>query len=309
LTTALAALVMLGLLAGACSSSAASGSDAPAGSTGGAAGPAPRHLRVVAAENVWGDILSQIGGAQVTVTSIIRDPNTDPHEYSSDVQDAVAVAKADLVVENGLGYDDFMSRLLSASPRRGRSVLSVQTVLGITGSDANPHLWYATDRLPQVTAAFAAALGRLDPADAATYVANAHRFDASLQPALQVIARIRARYAGDRIAYTERVPGYLTQAAGLVLGVPTGFTLAVEDGQDPSPADTAAFDRALTTRSVRVLLFNRQVTDPQTVQIRQLAVRSGVPVVGVSETLPAGSGDFQSWQLAQDTALFHALGG
>ena len=219
------------------------------------------------------------------------------------------MAQADLVVENGLGYDDFMSRLLSASPRRGRTVLSVQSILDITGPDANPHLWYATARLPQVAAAFATALGRLDPADASAYLANARRFDASLQPLLQVIARIRARYAGDRIAYTERVPGYLTQAAGLILGVPTGFTLAVEDGQDPSPADTAAFDRAVTSRSVRVLLFNSQVTDPQTVQIRQLAERSDVPVVGVSETLPAGAADFQSWQLDQDTELLRALGG
>lgn len=269
----------------------------------------PRLVDVVAAENFWGDIVGQIGGSHVSVTSILSDPNTDPHEYESSAKDAVEMARAQLVVENGLGYDDFVGKLLAAAPVSGRAVLDVQHVLHITGSDPNPHVWYDTGRLPAVAAAIAKRLGAIDTADAAFFARRAASFDASLRPILHVIAEIRQRYAGTEIAYTERVPGYLVDAAGLKLGVPVGFTQAVEDGSDPSPADTVAFDKAITSRSVHVLLYNGQVTDPQTTQIKQLAASSGVPTVGVTETLPPSEKNFQDWQLHQAQALLTALGG
>jgi zinc/manganese transport system substrate-binding protein len=188
-------------------------------------------------------------------------------------------------------------------------VLSAQTALGIGGEDPNPHLWYATARLPEAVAAISDELSRLDPTDAALFHANARAFDKSLHPILRVIAQIRQRYAGTPIAYTERVPGYLVQAAGLTLGVPVGFTQAVEEGDDPSPVDTLAFDNAISTKTVKVLLYNAQVTDQQTTRIKQLATSSGVPIVGVTETLPPGFKDFQTWQLSQARALLAALGG
>ncbi|TAM93032.1 MAG: hypothetical protein EPN43_01425 [Jatrophihabitans sp.] len=264
---------------------------------------------MVAAENFWGDIVGQIGGDHVRVDSIISDPNTDPHEYESSAKDAVAIAGARLVVVNGLGYDSFMDGLLKASPNPSRTVLSVQQVLGITGADANPHVWYDTAQLPRVASAIAAALSRLDAANAAAFAANARAFDASLAPITAVIDTIRAKYAGTKIAYTERVPGYLVRAAGLVLGVPAGFAQAVESGTDPSPKDTAAFDDAIRTRAVKVLLYNGQVTDPQTDQIKALAARDGIPLVAVTETLPATDKDFQAWQLRQARELLAALGG
>lgn len=266
------------------------------------------QITVVAGENFWGDIVGQIGGSHVKVTSIIDDPNTDPHEYESSDKDAIAIATARLVVENGAGYDDFLDKLVQASPASGRQVLTVADVLGVRGSDPNPHLWYDTAELPKVAGAIAASLSRIDPADAATYRANARAFDASLAPIEQTIAAIRHTYAGTPIAYTERVPGYLVQAAGLVLGVPTGFTQAVEDGTDPSPKDTLAFDDALTHHTVKVLLYNAQVTDTQTDELKQLATSAGVPVVGVTETMPPGAKDFQAWQLAQAQQLLAALG-
>jgi zinc/manganese transport system substrate-binding protein len=266
-------------------------------------------VRVVAAENFWGNIVSQIGGSHVKVTSILSDPNTDPHEYESDARDAAAISDADLVVENGIGYDDFMADLMSASPNSGRQVLNVAKVLHVTGNDPNPHIWYDTARLPQVAANIADALAAKDPADAATFKANEQTFDVSLKPITAVIAQIKAKYAGTKIAYTERVPGYLIQAAGLVLGVPASFTQAVEDGTDPSPADTANFDTAIKTKTVKVLLYNGQVTDSQTTQIKQLATSSGVPIVGVTETLPPTDKDFQTWQLRQAQELLAALGG
>ncbi len=266
-------------------------------------------VNVLAGENFWGNVVSQIGGSHVKVTSIIDDPNTDPHEYESDDRDAIGVASARLVVENGVGYDDFLSKLLDASPSGDRQVLTVADVLHVTGDDPNPHLWYDTAALPQVASAIADKLAELDPADADAFHTNAQAFDDSLKPILAVIDQIKAKYAGTEIAYTERVPGYLVDAAGLRLGVPVSFTQAVEDGSDPSPKDTAAFDDAVTSRTVKVVLYNAQVTDKQTDQIKQLATSSGVPIVGVTETMPPGASDFQAWQLAQAEQLLAALGG
>jgi zinc/manganese transport system substrate-binding protein len=264
---------------------------------------------VVAAENAWGDIISQIGSSHVDVTSIISDPNTDPHEYESDVKDAAEIAKSQFVFDNGLGYDDFMQRLLSASPSSSRDVLSAEKILSVTGTDPNPHLWYDTARVPQVVGAIVAELSKLDPSGAADFEANGQTFDRSLAPITNVISDIKSRYAGDLIAYTERVAGYLVDAAGLRLGVPSTFAQAVEEGNDPSPSDAAAFDAAITGKSVKVLLYNGQVTDPATGRIKQLAQHSGVPVVGVTEMLPSSDKDFQAWQLRQAQQILQALGG
>lgn len=294
---AIAATTAAVLLLAACSGSpaASSGSDTKIG--------------VVAGENFWGDIAQQIGGDHVTVTSIIKDPDADPHEYESDAVDAAALATAKLVIENGLGYDDFMSKLLEASPNSGRAVISVQQVLHITGSSPNPHLWYDTARMPEVADAIQQALSTADPANATTYAANAQAFDDSLKPIEETIATIKSKYAGTKIAYTERVPGYLTEAAGLTLGTPKAFTEAVEQGEDPSPAANAAFESAIRNRTVKVLLYNGQVTDSETANIKKLATDAGVPVVGVTETIPATDEDYQSWQLRQTKEILTALGG
>ena len=273
---------------------------------GGTAGSGPVH--VVAAENFWGDIASQIGGSHVDVTSLISDPEADPHLYESDPRDAAALGAAQLVIENGLGYDDFMDKLLSSAGGSPR-VLRVQQVLGVTASDANPHLWYWTARLPEVADAIASQLSVIDPTNGKAYVAGAKRFVTSLAPLTTTIETIKRMYSGTKIAYTERVPGYLVQATGLVLGTPASFSQALEDGNDPSPQDTATFDAAITSHAVKVLLYNSQVVDAQTTEIKKLAERAHVPVVGVSETLPGGYEHFQAWQLAQDRALLKALGG
>lgn len=277
-----------------------------------ACGTAPASVsgkvQVVAGENFWGDVVSQIGGSHVKVTSIISDPNTDPHQYESSDKNAIAIAAAGLVVENGAGYDDFLPKLVASSGGHP-DVLEVAKVLGVTGTDPNPHLWYETAALPKVATAIADRLGTLDPAHKATYSANAAAFSASLKPIDDVIARMRQKYAGTPIAYTERLPGYLTDAAGLRLGVPVGFPQAVEAGTDPSPKDTLAFDDAIKTKAVKVLLYNAQVTDTQTNEIKALAATAGVPVVGVTETMPPSYHRFQDWQLAQAQALLTALGG
>lgn len=268
----------------------------------------PGAIRVVAGESVWGNIAVQIGGRHAAVSSIVTDPNTDPHAYESDPVDAIAVSRAGLVIENGAGYDAFLNKVVAAAGA-GRRVLDLARTVGVTGPDPNPHLWYSPTYVPRAAAAIEGRLAAADPADAPAFAANLQTFLASYEPYSATIAAIRARYAGRAISYTERVPGYLIDAAGLRLGTPVGFSRSVEDGTDPTPADTAAFDQDLSAHRVQVLLYNAQVVDAQTTTIEHRAIAAGIPVVGVSEMLPARCATFQAWQIAQAQALLTALGG
>ncbi|ORW63379.1 hypothetical protein AWC20_03925 [Mycobacterium parmense] len=266
------------------------------------------QVNVVAAENFWGDITKQIGGDDVKVTSVISDPNADPHLYESDARTAAEVSKAQLVIVNGMGYDDFMGKLLSASPNPSRKVLTAADVMQISGANANPHIWYDIAKVPDVASAIAARLGALDLADATTFTANAKTFSDSLAPINAAIANIKKRYPGAPVGYTERVPGYLLEAAGLKLATPASFAQAIEDGNDPSPADNSAMDTAVKTKAIKVLLYNAQVTSPATDTVKTLARQNGVPIIGVTETLPPNDANFQAWQLRQVDELTSALG-
>ena len=312
-TIAAAALTTATLLLAGCGSTTSSNgtsnrtSTASAGSTTSAA--APGAVNVVASTNVWGDITKQIGGEHVNVTSILSDPNADPHQYEADAKTGAAISKAQLVVENGLGYDDFMDKLLAASPNANRTVLNAADVMKISGSDANPHIWYAIAKIPDVASAIADQLGKLDPADAGAFTANAKTFTDSLTPITAGIDNIKAKYPGAPVGYTERVPGYLVEAAGLKLATPASFAQSIEDGNDPSVADNSAMDAALAGKTIKVLLYNGQVTSPATDAVKQLAQSAGVPIVGVTETLPPTDKNFQAWQLRQINEITTALGG
>ena len=272
----------------------------------GAAPGAPGVVHVVAAENFWGNITSQIGGHDVEVTSLITNPNADPHLFETDAADAATLAEAKVVIENGAGYDTWMSSLLGADGGSAR-VVNAADVLHITGSDPNPHLWYDIPRVPTVAAAIAAALEKAAPQDAATFKANLAAFDASLAPLTATLATIKTHFHNVPVAYTERVPGYALTLADLHVVTPTGFARAVEDGTDPSPADTLAMQRLLDDHDINVLLYNVQTVTPVTTQIRSLARQHHIPVVGVSETMPADVATYQQWQQSQLNALLHAL--
>ncbi|MCW2651965.1 MAG: hypothetical protein JWR32_2941 [Mycobacterium sp.] len=292
----------------ACGSNSSNGpSTTTAGSTPGAAASGP--IAVVASTNVWGDITKQIGGDRVNVTSILSDPNADPHQYESDAKTGAAVSKSQFVIENGLGYDDFIDKLLAASPNPNRTTRNAADVLQISGQDANPHIWYDIAKVPAVATAIADQLGKLDPADAATFTANAKTFTDSLAPITAATNNIKSKYPGAPVGYTERVPGYLVEAAGLKLATPESFAQSIEDGNDPSVADNQAIDAAITGKAIKVLLYNGQVTSPATERVKQLAQTNGVPVVGVTETLPPSDKNFQAWQLRQINEITTALGG
>ena len=263
-------------------------------------------IPVLGTENFYADLLTQIGGARVTATSLLNDPNADPHAFEASPSAAAAVADATLVIVNGLGYDDFMQHLLGASPNAHRVVINVQELLGL-GSDANAHVWYDPGTMPAVAASAEAALATLEPANATYFAAREQAYLASLAPLAAKIAELKARYSGAPVAFTEPVAGYLAKAIGLAVLTPEGFQRAVEDGTDPSPADVAAERDLLTGKKVRVLLFNSQVITPLTTQIHDLAVANGIPVVGVAETLPPQYQTYQAWQLAQMNELEAAL--
>ena len=227
---------------------------AVAGCGGSPSSARPGTLAIVAAENVWGDIARQIGGGHVSVTSIISDPNADPHTYETNPRDAAAVSGATFVIENGAGYDDFINSLLSTNPQPSRDVLNIAATVGAAGSKVNPHFWYSPAYVTAAARAIETRLAAHDSGDTAAFQANLSTFLAGYQPYIDTLATIRSRYANSPIAYTERVPGYLVETAGLRLATPASFAQAIEDGNDPSPADTAAMDTAISGKLVKGLL-------------------------------------------------------
>ena len=271
-------------------------------------GASSGKIDAVAGENFYGDLVSRVGGDLVSVASILNDPNVDPHTYESSPQNAQAVADATLVVENGLGYDAFVDHLIGASPRSDREVIDVQQLLGLADG-VNPHVWYDPATMPKVARAVADALEKLQPGSKSTFESNLKTYLDSFAPLTAKIAEIKARYPSTPVAYTESVPAYLLDALGFRDLTPAGFAKAIEDGTDPAPADVAAQQDLLTGNKVKLLLYNSQATSPVTDSIQTLAVQSHVPVVGVSETMPAGVAGFVDWQLTQLNAMETALGG
>jgi zinc/manganese transport system substrate-binding protein len=269
------------------------------------AGAAP--LSAIGVENQYADVIAQIGGAYVQVRAIESDPNTDPHSFEASPKIAAAIAGADLVVENGLGYDDWADKMLAASPNPARQVINVQLLLGLPDATPNPHLWYNPAIMPPLANAIAASLTTLDPAHAAEYQANARAFIAKLAPLDQAVAAFRATYPGTPVAVTEPVGDYLLQDAGAEILTPFSLQAAIMNGTDPAPQDVSLQDALFTGHKVKILVYNQQVTDPLTQSFLTLAAQNHIPVVGVYETMPAPGYDYQSWMLAETKALREAL--
>jgi zinc/manganese transport system substrate-binding protein len=267
----------------------------------------PGTIAVVAAENEYGNVAAQIGGKDVSVTSIESNPNTDPHTYEVSPSVAQEIGSADLVVQNGIGYDAYMSKIESASNNPARKVMNVQHLLGLPDGTPNPHLWYDPTTMPKVANALAADYAALKPADASYFQANAATFIRSLQPWVQALADFKAKYAGAPVATTEPVADYMLQAAGADNLTPFRFQLNVMNGVDPSPQDVSLQTSLFTQHRVKVLLYNQQVTDTLTQSFITAAQSAGVPVVGVYETMPTPGFTYQSWMLAEVNALQKAV--
>jgi len=292
---ALAAL--LSLVTAGCASTAA----APARVNGTAV------INAVGAENQYASVLSQIGGRYLHVTSVLDNPSTDPHTFEASPQVASEVASAQLIVQNGLGYDTWITKMEAASPNSGRKVIVAQQVLGLPDSTPNPHLWYHPATMPAVARVIAADLSALRPARAAYFRANLAAFDRSLQPWLHAIAAFRAAHSGITAATTEPVADYLLTAMGIRNLTPFSFQADIMNGVDPAPQDIALADSFFSQHRVHLFVYNEQVTSALTASIRQNAQQAGVPVVAVYETMPVPGYTYQSWMLAEVSAIQRAV--
>lgn len=298
------ALVGLISLAG-CSSSApttsASSSSAAASSTA--------QVQVVASTNVWGEIAGQIGGDRVAVTSIISDPNQDPHEFQASTRNQLALSQAQLVIENGGGYDDFVDTMLKSANNTTAPVLNAVSISGFTasgGEELNEHVWYSYPTVQKVAEAIRDALTKIDPTGASTYSANTTTFVSGLDKLSKSAADVKATYAGKGAAITEPVPLYLLDAMGLVNKTPEAFSEAIENDTDVSAKVLNQTLALFTNHEVAVFAYNEQTTGAQTEKVLAAAKAAGVPVVPVQETLPSGK-TYLEWQAGIITAIGEAL--
>jgi zinc/manganese transport system substrate-binding protein len=290
------ALAGLTLLVSGCSTSSAFGLGDPGG-----------RIFAVGAENEYANVIQQVGGKYVQVSAILSNPNTDPHTFEASAAVGRLLNQAQLVVQNGAGYDRFMNTIEGAVPSSSRKLIVVQNLLGLPDSTPNPHLWYQPGTMPAVANAIAAELAAIQPAHVAYFKANAAAFINSLKAWTSAIAAFKSTYPGTPVATTEPVADYMLQAMGADNLTPWAFQADIMNGTDPSAQDVAAERSLFTQHKVKVLVYNQQVTDSLTESFITLARTSGIPVVGVYETMPEPGYDYQSWMRAEVQALRNAV--
>jgi zinc/manganese transport system substrate-binding protein len=293
------------LLVSACGSSA---QDDPA--SGGASPSGRTSLSVVASTNVYGDVVKQIAGDTVKVTSIISDPDADPHSYEANSRTQLELSQADVVIENGGGYDDFVGTMLKAAKNSDATVLNVVDISGKSapaGGELNEHVWYDFPTVEKLVTSLVSALSAKDPAGATAFTAGAAAFTQKLKQMESTEASIKAAHAGAGAAITEPVPLYLLEACGLVNKTPAQFSEAIEEGTDVSASVLAQTLDLFSQKKVDVLAYNEQTSGPETEKVLAAARTGGVAVVPVTETLPAGK-DYVTWMTGNLTAIQKALG-
>ncbi len=278
---------------------AATAAPSAAGATG--------AIRIVAAENFYGDIASQLAEPEARVQSVLSNPDADPHLFEADIATARTVADANLVIYNGLGYDTWMTRLLASIRGPGRLVVEAAAVSGHDAPESNPHLWYDLGAMQAVARSISARLQQIDPAHRGVYGRRLQQLLDSMSGVGAEIDRLRSRYAGTPVAATEPVAQYLVAALGLTM-LEQRFQLAVMNDTEPSAGETGTFEDDLRHHRVRVLIYNRQATGSAVERLLEIARASGIPIVGVTETEPAGV-HYQQWMLGELHTLGRALAG
>ena len=265
-------------------------------------------VRVVASTNVYGDIASTIAGDAVEVTSLMSDPAQDPHSFEASAQSQLAVSKADILIENGGGYDDFMGTLRSGSKNTKATVLNVVDISGkkADNGELNEHVWYDFPTIEKFTTALTDALSKADPAQKATFAENAEAFSGKLTALQNREAELKTKYAGEGAAITEPVPLYMLDAIGLVNKTPEKFSEAIEEGTDVSPLVLQQTLALFSGHEVKLLAYNEQTSGPETEKVLAAAKQAGIPVVPVTETLPKGK-DYSGWMNANLDAVEAAL--
>jgi zinc/manganese transport system substrate-binding protein len=281
----------------------------PAGCASGGAGQGENgsRIQVVAAENFWGSIAAQLGGARAHVQSIIVDPATDPHSYEPTPSDARRLASSRLAIVNGVGYDSWATKLLEANPQSGRAVLNVGHLLGLEQGE-NPHRWYFPADVRTVIARITADYERLDPADAGYFARRRASFEtAGLARYDELRARIRASYAGVPVGYSESIFQGLGVDLHLKLLTPYSFTKAIAEGSEVTAQDKRTVDGQAEEHRIRVWVLNSQNLTPDVQRVSEIAHAKGIPVATVTETLSPAGDTFEQWQVAQLEGLEKAL--
>ncbi len=263
-------------------------------------------IQVVAAENFWGSLVSQIGGKYVKVDSIVSDPNADPHEYESNSDDAREIATANYVVLNGVGYDSWANKLINASPNPSRKILTVGNLVGVQNGD-NPHLWYNPTYVNSAINQMESDLASLDPSEAGYFKQQLKILQGNLAPYQNRIAAIKKQFGGTKVAATEDIFAYLANAAGLDLISPPAFIEAVAEGNDPPEASVVQFQQQLQSGQVMLLAYNEQTVTPLTQSMKVLAAQQNIPVVGVTETIQPPNTSFEVWMNAELIDVQNAL--
>ena len=264
-------------------------------------------IHVVAAENFWGSVAQQLGGTRVAVTSIISNPETDPHSYEPTPQDARTIAQAGYVIVNGVGYDPWATKLVDANPNPAQPLLDVGRLVGIPAG-GNPHQWYAPPTVHAVIDQITAGYKQLDQADAAFFDAQRQAFlTTGLAEYDGLIATIKATYAGTPIGGSESIVSPLAQALGLEVLTPSTFLTAISEGSEPTAADKTAVDRQIKTQQIKVFVYNSQNSTPDVQTLVNDAKAAGIPVATITETLTPAGTTFQAWQVAQLLGIQRAL--
>jgi zinc/manganese transport system substrate-binding protein len=263
-------------------------------------------LQVVAGENFWGSLASQLGGNKVNVTSVVSDPNADPHEYESNTKTARAFTTANYVILNGAGYDSWGDKLLSSSSNPKRKTLDVATLLDKKNGD-NPHFWYNPAYVNKVIVQIDNDLISLEPSQTAYFKAQLVSLQKSLQPYQSRIASIKQQFGGTKVAATEDIFAYLAQVAGLDLISPQPFIEAVAEGNDPPTSSVAEFQQQLQSNQPRVLVYNEQTVTPLTENMKSLAATQNIPIVGITETIQPPDTTFETWMNGELMQLENAL--
>jgi zinc/manganese transport system substrate-binding protein len=262
-------------------------------------------VKVVAAENFWGSLISQLGGTHVDVLSVVSDPNADPHEYESNISTAKAVATADFIIINGAGYDSWAENLIGSGVKANCTILNVADLVGVKEGD-NPHLWYDPDYVNQVVEQMEKDIVAIDPTDAQYYEQQYVNLTASLLQYQDLCSQIKENDGGIQIAATESIAEYLANATGLDLVSPSAFTYAVAEGNDPPAASIVEFQTQLESGTVKVLIYNQQTQSAITETMKSLATEHSIPIVGITETMPTNA-TFQGWMYSEVVDLEGAL--
>jgi zinc/manganese transport system substrate-binding protein len=297
--TAGCAVLLVGMVSG-CSTS-------PSDPTATGGGAASTVVDVVAAENFWGSLAEQLGGTHVKVTSVIDNPDADPHDYEPTAANARAMAGAGLAIINGVGYDAWAGKLVDANPAANRTVLTVGDLVGVQDG-GNPHRWYNPDDVRKVIDQITADLKKIDPADAA-YFDSQHEtvLGTNLKAYFDVIAQIKSAYAGTPVGASESIFAMIAPATGLDLVTPAAFLTAISEGSDPTARDKATVDAQIKDKKIKVYVYNSQNATPDIQAQVAAAKKTRIPVTTITETLTPAGASFQDWQVAQLTALKQAL--